>query len=306
MTAGPNVGRAFDDVASRLGESPRWDHRIGELVWVDVESGRLWSAAPGGPPRLLLEADSSVTAVALARDGTYVVALEREVIQFDPTTAERRRLVRLIAADARFNDGEVDHEGRFWLGSMGVDHGPGRGSLFRLSPDGFDEVLHGVGMSNGIGWSLDNRRMYYVDSLTRRVDVFDYDLGSGTATGRRPFVDLSEVAGYPDGLAVDADDRVWVVMWDGGTVRCFDASGAAVRVLTLPVTRPTSCTFGGRDLETLFVTTSSSGLTDEECAGQPLAGHVLAVEGVGRGVPAAVTVIAGDVGPILQDGSPLA
>ncbi len=300
---------AFDvafDVVNQLGESPRWDHRTGELVWVDIDTGRLWSAAPGGAARLLLQVDRPVTTVALAPGARYVVALEREVIHFDPVSHERRRLVRLIAPEARFNDGSVDGAGRFWLGSMGTDHGPGRGSLVRLSPDTFDEVLHGVGMSNGVGWSLDNRRMYYIDSLTRRVDVFDYDLASGTASGRRPFVDLSDVVGYPDGLTVDADDRVWVVMWDGGTVRCHDASGAPVQVLTLPVTRPTSCAFGGQDLGTLFITTSSSGLTETARAAQPLAGRILAVEDVGHGVPAIETVVAGDGDRVIQDDSPLA
>lgn len=280
----PRVEVAFDTRHS-LGESPLWDHRTNELVWVDIDRGQLWSARPADEPRLLLEVDGDLACVTLASNGRYLLAVDRDIVRFDPVTATLDEPLPLAAAGTRCNDGAADAAGRLWMGSMDPDHGPGRGSLFRVA-DETTEVLTAIGISNGIGWSADNRRMYYTDTLTRTVDVFDFDVGSGDATRRRPLAVVEDTAGYPDGLTVDADGRVWVVLWDGGAIRCYEPDGALAQHLALPVSRPTSCTFGGPDLATLYITTASGSLTDSARAAEPLAGAVLQISGVAHGLPA--------------------
>lgn len=165
---------------------------------------------------------------------------------------------------------------------MGGDHavrrGGGRGTLTRVTGDGSAEQLLTVAVSNGTGWSPDGSRLYYIDSPTRRVDVFDFD--GERASGRREFASIEAGEGFPDGLTVDAEGCVWVALWDGGQVRRYTPDGALDRTIPLPVRRPTACAFGGPDLRDLYVTTARVGLT----APHPLSGSLLVVPGAGQGV----------------------
>lgn len=188
----------------------------------------------------------------------------------------------------RFNDGAVDPAGRVWIGSMHEGETRPLGTLYRLdqapgpvaaSGSRYQAVLTPVApraiVSNGLAWSPDGTRLYYADSPTRRVDVLDYDLRTGEATGRRMFADLSGYDGFPDGLTVDADGYVWVCMWDGAAIRRFAPSGSLDSVVPMPVARPTSVAFGGADMADLFVTTASVHLPASQLAAQPLAGRLL-------------------------------
>jgi len=130
----------------------------------------------------------------------------------------------------------------------------------------------GVTVSNGVGWSPDGTRMYYVDTLTGRIDVFDFDEHWGTITNRRPFVTVSHRAGHPDGLVVDADGCVWLALWAGGALHRYTPDGQLERTIKLPVTHPTKCAFGGEDSTDLYITSAWIELTPAEREAQPLAG----------------------------------
>jgi sugar lactone lactonase YvrE len=172
-------------------------------------------------------------------------------------------------ASVRFNDGGCDPEGAFWCGTMAYDEAPGRGELFRLRPDGsVERVLTGVTISNGLAWTADAARAYYVDTPTHRIDVFDPADGPA---GRRPFVHIDPADGAPDGLTVDAEGRVWAALWGGAAVRCYDVDGTLVEQVTLPVPKVTACTFGGPALDELYITTSRQGEPEGE---HPAAGAV--------------------------------
>jgi sugar lactone lactonase YvrE len=136
-------------------------------------------------------------------------------------------------------------------------------------------MLRGVSISNGLDWTADGRRMYYVDTPTGSIDVFDFDMESGSLRHRRPFVRVAKEHGWPDGLTVDAEEHVWVALWSGGCVHRYAPDGALDRVLKLPVTHPTSCTFGGADLGDLYITTARVALDAEARAAQPDAGRLL-------------------------------
>jgi sugar lactone lactonase YvrE len=210
--------------------------------------------------------------------GDLVLAVRDGFARLDPESGA----VRLIAdverdrPDLRMNDGACDPAGRFWAGTMALDERHGAGALYRLDPDGgVRTMLTGVTISNGIDWSDDAARMYYVDSGARTIDVFDFDVTRGELANRRPFVRVPPDQGSADGLTIDADGFVWLSLWGGGALHRYAPDGTRDRVVTLPVTHPTSLAFGGADLGDLYVTSATIALSADERAGQPHAGGVL-------------------------------
>jgi sugar lactone lactonase YvrE len=170
---------------------------------------------------------------------------------------------------------------------MRYDEAPGGGRLHRVDAGGgVVDVLDDATVSNGTGWSPDGRRMYYVDSPTRRIDVFDVDPATGLVSGRRPFVKLDAgTAGWPDGLCVDADGGVWLALWAGGAVRRYTPTGRLDRVIPVPTTNTTACSFGGARLTDLYITTARDRLDEATLAAQPHAGDVFVLTDAGEGLP---------------------
>ena len=271
------------DVAVRLacdlGESPRWDPERGLLLFVDVLAGRLYGASSEGEMLLARDTGQELGAVNRTDMGGLVLAM-RDGIYLGDHDGEGTRLLAPIQVDRpdlRMNDAACDPAGRLWAGTMAFDATPEQGTLFRIDIEGsVTPVITGLGISNGLGWSPDAQLMYFVDSPTSRIDVLDYDLDTGIATNRRPFVRIDDTPGVPDGLTVDLEGGVWVAMWGGAQVRRYSPDGLVTDVVDLPVDQPTSCTFGGDAGDVLFITTARLGLTDEQLAAEPLAGSVLA------------------------------
>ncbi len=147
-------------------------------------------------------------------------------------------------------------------------------------------MLRDVTISNGLDWTEDGGRMYYIDTPTKSIDVFDFDAASGAIANRRSLVQVPDRQGFPDGMTLDAEGGIWVAFWGGGVVRRYTPDGALDREIRLPVTQPTSCAFGGRDLRDLYITTAATTLSPEERSRQPHAGGVFrcrpGVQGQGR------------------------
>jgi sugar lactone lactonase YvrE len=216
--------------------------------------------------------------------GGLVLAVDRELVVLDREGTGRT--VAAVEPDRpgnRFNDCRADPRGILWAGTMARDRAPGSAALYRLSPDGALEVaIAGTTISNGIGWSRDGATMYFVDSTTQRIDAFDFD---GTLSARRPFAAIDPADGLPDGLAVDADDGVWICLFGGGALHRYDAAGRLDAVVPLPVTNPTCPAFGGPGLRTLYVTSARHKLTPAQLAAEPLAGALLALDPGVSGLP---------------------
>ncbi|CAM5401290.1 SMP-30/gluconolactonase/LRE family protein [Streptomyces aurantiogriseus] len=262
-----------------LGEGPTWDPATGRLLWLDILGARLNSYDPSTGNRTVRVTDQHVGA-AKPRVGGGLVLNLRDGVGLLDVDGGFRWLHHEPVPGRRANDAAVAPDGSLWAGTMRYDEAPGGGTLSRLTGDGsVDVVLDDVTVSNGTGWSPDGRLMYYIDTPTRRVDVFDHT--SGQATNRRPFVEIEEGAGFPDGLTVDADGCVWVALWDGGAVRRYTPAGELDRVVQLPTPRVTACAFGGPDLTDLYITTARVGLE----APHPVAGSLLVVPGAGKGLP---------------------
>ncbi|MFJ2234052.1 SMP-30/gluconolactonase/LRE family protein [Streptomyces sp. NPDC087859] len=277
------TSRTYDyEVAVRaqasLGEGPTWDPARNRLIWLDILGARINTYDPVSGHRTVRVTDQHIGAAKPRTGGGLVLNLRDGVALLDPDDSFRW-LHHEPVPGRRANDAAVAPDGSLWAGTMRYDEAPGGGTLSRLTGDGsFETVLDDVAVSNGTGWSPDGRRMYYIDSPTRRVDVFDFE--AGRPVNRRPLVEIEEGAGFPDGLTVDADGCVWVALWDGGAVRRYTPEGALDRVITLPTPRVTACAFGGADLTDLYITTATVGLTSPH----PVAGSLLVVPGAGKGL----------------------
>jgi sugar lactone lactonase YvrE len=236
--------------------------------------------------------DRDVGAVAPATSGGYVVAAGTGFLHVDDDSGSIRELAQPERGrvDVRMNDGACDPQGRFWAGTMAYAESPGEGALYRLELDGrCTTVLTGLTISNGIGWSPDGATLYLADSGTGRIDAFDFEAVTGSITRRRTIVSIDEPGVAPDGLTVDEEGAIWVALWGGGVVRRYGPDGVLLASLSFPVDRPTSCAFGGAERSTLFVTTARHGLDDTALSGQPHAGRLFRVEGLGvRGPPCAL------------------
>lgn len=249
------------------GESPRWDVDAGVIRWVDIPRRALHACGPDGGAHASVATERMVGAIVPATDG-WSAAAEGGFYGIDVDTGA---LDLLAAVDdgprMRMNDGACDPAGRFWAGSMALDARLGAGTLWCLSGSDVRPCLRDLTIPNGLDWSPDATRMYYVDSTTHRVDVFDFDVDTGSMTSGRAFAAVDD--GLPDGLTVDADGCVWVAVWGAGEVRCFDPRGDLIAIVGVPTPQVTSCAFGGASLDRLFVTTAALGLdrTEEELAG---------------------------------------
>lgn len=234
------------------GEGPVWSERWGGLRWLDMLAGDVLSLSADGEIARRHVGDVVAT-VRPRRDGGAVIAVERGFALEEPDGTINPMDPLWSDPGVRMNEGGCDPDGRFYCGSMRYDVGEGGGSIHRLDPDGSTTVvIEGVTISNGLEWSPNGSLAYYVDSPTERIDVFDYDRERGLS-GRRPFADAP---GGPDGLTVDADGGVWVAFYAGGSVRRYTPDGVLDEVVEVPVTKATACTFGGADLDQLFITTS--------------------------------------------------
>lgn len=263
-----------------LGEGPTWDPATGRLLWVDIPSCEVHSYDPATGIDTVLRTPQPVGAAKPRAAGGLVVNL-RDGVGLYETDGTFRWLATFAQEGVRGNDAAVAPDGALWAGTMREGQAAPDGALRRIAPDGaVATVVTGVTVSNGIGWSPDGRLMYYIDTPTRRIDVFDCD--GPTLRNRRVFARVP-APGWPDGLTVDALGCVWVALWDGARILRYTPSGALDRTIELPVPLTTACAFGGPDLRDLYVTTATVDLPPDAPAPN---GAVLVVPCAGEGLPA--------------------
>lgn len=270
-----------------LAEGPFWDASTGQLHWVDILAPAVISGNPETGERRVRPMPELVGVAIPKRSGGFICATETGLRALnDDGTVETLAVPEADRPGNRFNDGKCDAKGRLWVGSLAINTEPNQGALWRFDPSGqAQEMVTGVHISNGLGWSPDSRIFYFTDSGPRTIWAYEFDLEAGTLGDRRVFTQIEANEGVPDGLCVDAEGGVWTSLWDGWGVRRYRPDGTIDRTITLPVPRPTSCTFGGPNLDTLFVTSARIRLSAQQLAEAPLSGSVFAVKTPFKGQP---------------------
>lgn len=269
-----------------LGECPVWDDRSGTLFWVDIREPAVRRFDPQSGAVDTWVMPDLVGAVALCEDNRLLVALADRIVLWHIGTDRFDLVAKLpdLRPGHRCNDGRCDRQGRFWVGTMhNVTRAP-EGTLYRLDGRTLTPVRHGICIPNSLAWSPDGTQMYFCDSLTYRIDRFMLDAETGQ-TGPAECFAQTEPPAFPDGATVDAEGCLWSAEYNGGRIVCYAPDGTIRRSVAVPFERPTACAFGGADLSTLFVTTTSQNMTPEECAEQPFAGALLAYDVGVRGLP---------------------
>jgi D-xylonolactonase len=271
------------DCACGCGEGPIWHAAERKLYWVDIRPGRLFRYDPSTGDHEKVHEGRLLGAVVVQEDGSLLFLRDHgNVVCF--RDGETETVIEEMPGEPAFNDGIADPEGRVFSGTCAVgkkDH-PGEweryGNLHRIRPDGSHDVVQGemIG-SNGLGFSVDLKTLYFTDSTPAEIYAFDYDAATGDISNRRTFV-KTELPARPDGLTVDAEDHVWSAHWEGGCVARYAPDGTQVGKIEIPTRLTTSVMFGGPDLDELYVTSAGGG--DREKNG-PDAGALFRVTGLG-------------------------
>jgi sugar lactone lactonase YvrE len=268
------------DGKAELAEGPVWHDAA--LWWVNINARTLNRLDVDNGCNVSRATGDFIGAAVPAVHGGWIVARGRDVTQLDWETGAIKPLAHLPAdADPqlRFNDGKCDPRGRFHVGTMHRQLAPGRSAFYRLQKSRLIPLFEGVTVSNGLDWSPDQTRFYYADSSTSRVDVFDYDIETGGLSNRRALAEIPFDRGVPDGLCCDADGNLWVALWGGSGVECFDGrTGKSLEWIPVPVRQVSSCCFGGRNYDQLFITTAWEGCDDAARSADPLAGGIFTFE----------------------------
>ena len=263
------------DAKAVLGEGPVWRAETQDLVWVDIESARVCCFNPATGENQTWDVGEKPGLAVPTKQGDLILGTSVGFVRLDLASGVLSPIIdpEQDLPNNRFNDGKVDPEGRLWAGTMGMDETPNVGSLYRLNRNlSTDKLFDQVTISNGMAWTSDQKTFYYIDSPTRRVDVFDCDMAGGTVSDRRTAFELPEGMGYPDGMSIDNEGMLWVALWQGWGVARFAPGGALLAKVEVPVECVTSCCFGGENWDELYITTSSRDLDETGREEQPLAG----------------------------------
>jgi sugar lactone lactonase YvrE len=263
-----------------LGEGPFWDSKKEELYFVDISNKQVLIFAPSSSSVEAITFDQEIGAVLLDQNSELIVAA-RDGLYAATRDGDLKTLLAPIDfgdSSIRCNDAKCDANGRIWVGTMAFDFKQGAASLYSFDSENLKEVLSDLTIANGLGWSPDQKTMYFIDSLTSRVDSFDFDLTSGELSNRQPFVTFSDPGVIPDGMTTDEDGGIWVALFGGSAVRRFDSSGKLTHTVSVPATQVTSCCFGGPDMSELFITTAQYGMDADTLSRDPLAGSLFRVK----------------------------
>lgn len=272
---------SIDGTQCRLGESPVWLEATQELAWVDIDAGNLHAVSPfaSGSEVRTISLNGPVGCIAPTQAKSLLAGIGSDLFMID-NDSPAQHITAVDGQGVRFNDGKCDPFGTFIVGTTDLTFTSPIAHLYALKGRQLVTLLDGVTISNGLDWP-DSSSMYYIDSPTRRIDMFDYDTEGPKLRNRRTVVSFEDAWGLPDGMTVDVDGNLWVACYSGSAVRAFSPTGELLETIELPVDEVTSCTFGGPNLDHLFVTTASTNMSED-----PRAGCVFIAETTSRGRPA--------------------
>jgi sugar lactone lactonase YvrE len=275
-------------VRALLGEGAFWNHKSQEFYWVDILGKTVNVYNPKNKSNRAFPLPFRVGTVVPQTDSTAVVALDNGIYVLNLYNNLLTKLsdVEEDIPNNRFNDGKCDPNGNLWVGSMRLDETIPAAALYKVAPDGSTtKMLENITISNGIVWTKDGETMYYIDTPTGTIRGYDFDKSTSTISNERIVVEVSPDDGYPDGMAIDEQDMLWVGLWNGNAVARYNPrNGKLLNKIEVPAHNVTACAFGGEDLDILYITTAKTDMTEEESANYPLAGSIFSVKPGVKGV----------------------
>lgn len=270
------------DAKATLGEGPAWDAKTQTLYWVDILEKRVYAGT-----ELLAQLDDIIGCLAPCKNGNLILGKRLSLVDLQPASSRQTVLSALSdSALNRINDGKCDPAGRFLVGTMDIEEKETRGALFSFDGTQTTQLMDGIRIANGLAWSPDHKTFYYIDTFTRMVRAFDFDLNTGQIANPRPAIRVPEALGWPDGMTSDSDGNLWIAMWGGAQVTKWDpATGQLLESIPVPALQTSSCVFGGQGMNELYVTSARVGMSEADLKKYPLSGGLFKVETKCEGMP---------------------
>ncbi len=270
------------DAKATLGEGPAWDSKTQTLYWVDILEKRIYAGA-----RILVELDDLICCLAPRKNGHLLLGKRASFVDFEPDSSRQTILVALSeSATNRLNDGKCDPAGRFLAGTMDMNEKNASGALYSFDGKQATRLLDGITISNGLAWSVDHKTFYYIDTPTREVKAFDFDLMTGQIANPRVAIHVPESLGWPDGMTSDTDGNLWIAIWGGAQVTKWNPNtGKLLEQIPVPALQTSACVFGGKDMNELYVTSARVGMSEENLKKYPLSGGLFKVNTNVAGMP---------------------
>jgi len=270
-----------------LGESPYWSEERQSFFWVDIENGKLFEHKLDSGKTTIKSFPHRLTLVLEGKENELILALDRKIASYNLETGNLDWLTE-VEADLplnRFNDGKCDAKGRLWIGTLSTKFTKGSGSLYRVGKDLKPEKqLDQLTISNGMAWTADNQTFYFIDTPTRQIKAYHFELETGEIEFDRVAIEIPEELGFPDGMCIDREGMLWVAHYGGsGVYRWNPTTGELIEKIELPVPHVTSCAFGGSNMDTLLITTAQENLSKDQLKEYPLSGDVFLVKTETRG-----------------------
>lgn len=277
------------DLTATLGEGALYNYDDNSLYWVDIEMGNLYTCVVPCSSFRKYQLPERIGTVVRNKGNQVILAMESGIYKFD-LSSEKLEPICFPEKDKegnRFNDGKCSPAGTLWAGTMSMTGKHNAGSLYRIYGNGkYTKMIDSVTISNGITWSPDGTKMYYIDTPTSVVMEFDYNKEADTITNPRIAIRIPSDMGYPDGMTIDRNGNLWIAHWGGFGVYCWNPqSGKLLAKVEVPAKNVTSCAFGGLNFDTLFITTARTGNTPEELEKYPYSGSVFISYPGTKGVP---------------------
>ena len=281
---------ACETVAS-LGEGAVWDYKNNRLLWIDITDGKVFVFTPSDGKNVEISVGKMIGTVVPYEKNKVVVALEDGIYELD---LETKKLTFIctpenpVVKGNRYNDGKCDAQGRLWVGTMNMKENTPTAGLYIVKGNGeCQQVLKNVITSNGICWSLDNKKMYYHDSPLRTISAFDCDLNAGIISNREEIVKMPKDMGNADGNTIDADGMVWVANWGGACASQWNPhTGQLLQKIEVPAYNVASVAFGGENLDDLYFTTTSKFMPEDKVSLYPDAGKLFVCKPGCKGIKA--------------------
>lgn len=262
-----------------VGEGPLWDDRTGTLLLLDIRGKCIWKIDPNGGRQEKIDLPQQIGCMALCENDDLLVAMEDGIYRMSVDGQIHKVHQDVMIKGRRFNDGKVGPDGAFYVGTTDVN---GEGAFYCLREGVLTELFDRCACSNGLDWTKDGKHMYYIDSPKQMVEIFDFDMETGTLSNRRSFMDIPKEWGIPDGMCLDENDDLWIALWNGHRVIYVDKGTKKVKEeIGVPCPKASCCIFGGREGNELYITTAAS--TDIEQF--PKAGNTFKVELNVKGKP---------------------